>query len=217
MDVKIAALRSALVLGIPDEAERLTRWILKEIVGGRIRFPSLRHPLGFLYVQLDRRRDSVLRLHLWPDAPRWEVLTTSPYHMHAWDLISYVHRGQITNTIVGVRSCPDRPEYRVFDIVGESTVDVLTPTEDLVKSYVVSRETIQSGGFYRMNAGAYHASRAESPGWTLTVALVKRIPGAGERALGPLTLNTHRTQRQISPPEELKSVAQEVLAQGGVG
>ncbi|GAA2887983.1 hypothetical protein [Streptomyces mexicanus] len=194
-----------------DEAAELTDRVLTEIAAGQARFRALRHPLGFLYVQLDRRADSVLRLHLWPDVSRWEVLTTSPYHMHAWDLTSYVHRGRITNTIVGVRSCPDSPEYRVFEISGESTVDCLSPTEELVKASVMSRETIDAGGFYRMSAGVYHASQAQSEGWSVTVALVQRVPGAGERALGPLALKAHRTRREVSSPEELMSAAQQIV------
>ncbi|MEV5362486.1 hypothetical protein AB0L12_06860 [Streptomyces cellulosae] len=132
--------------------------------------------------------------------------------MHAWDLVSYVHQGRVTNTVVGVRPSHDRPQYRVFEIAGESTVDFLTPTEDLVTSYVVSRETVRPGNFYRMNAGTYHASTTESPGWSVTVALVSRVPGAEERALGPLSLNAHRTERRISPSEELRTAAREALA-----
>ncbi len=93
--ITASALRSTLAAGMADEAAELTDRVLTEIAaGGQARFRALRHPLGFLYVQLDRRADSVLRLHLWPDVSRWEVLTTSPYHMHAWDLTSYVHRGE---------------------------------------------------------------------------------------------------------------------------
>ncbi|TRV73109.1 hypothetical protein FKN01_28205 [Streptomyces sp. 130] len=211
----MSELRRAMAQEDPDAAGELTDRALREMAGGWTSHPVLRHPLGFLYVQLDRRPDSVLRLHLWPEVSAWEILTTSPYHMHAWDLISYVHQGDMTNTVVGAAPCLDDPEYRVFDILGEGAVDVLTPTEELVRTHRESRETIRAGMFYRIDAGKYHASRTAASGWAVSTALVTRVPGGEERALGPLSLKAHRTRRQVCLPEELRTAAQEVVAETG--
>lgn len=209
------ALRSALAAADSARIGELTDRLLTSLATERLTPTCLRHPLNFLYVPLDRRPDSALRLHLWPGGATWHSLATSRYHLHAWHLTSYVHCGWIVNTMIEAHTSPDTPTHRVFDVVGDSTTDILTPTDELVSPVVVSTETIRGGGVYRIEAGRYHASEAAHDGWSVTVALVTRVPGARERALGPISLTSHRTRREPGRPAELANAARQILAQDG--
>jgi hypothetical protein len=214
MDGTVGAIKAMMTHGAPsDDVGVQVDRLLRRIADGQLTLQAIRHPLGFLCAQLDRRADSVLRLHLWPSRPQWKTLTTSPYHMHAWNLVSYVHTGRITNTMVEVQPDEDSPEYRVFQITGDANTDQLRPTEVLVRSSVVSTQTIPPGGLYRIDAGYYHASKADSAGWAVTVALVERVVGATERVLGPVSLGRHRTLRPVSPSGELLAAAQHVVSE----
>lgn len=209
------ALRSALAAADSARTGELTDQLLTSLATERLTPTCLRHPLNFLYVPLDRRPDSALRLHLWPGREKWRSLTTSRYHMHAWRLTSYVHCGRIVNTMIEAHTSPDAPTHRVFDITSDSTTDILTPTDELVSPVVVSTETIRRGGVYGIEAGRYHASEAGHDGWSVTVALVTRVPGARERVLGPMSLTSHRTRREPGRPAELTNAARQILAQDG--
>ncbi|GLX47440.1 hypothetical protein Shyhy01_03900 [Streptomyces hygroscopicus subsp. hygroscopicus] len=212
-----AELRALLASGTADE--RLGRGcaeILRDIARGRLTPRGLRHPLGFLYVPLDRRPDSVLRLHLWPRRPWWSTLTTSPYHMHAWRLVSYVHRGAVRNTTVEVRAAADGDaEYRVFDIDGEGERDLLVPSEETVAVSSRATSTVRAGGLYGLDVGTFHCTSLLEGTAAVTLALVDRVPGARERALGPCGLGRHSTLRATAPADELRRFARESLLEPG--
>ena len=214
MRATIAGLRSLLEAGAPDpDLPRLGAELLRHIAAGRSDLAPIRHPLGFLYAPLDRRPDSVLRLHVWPNRPAWRTITTTGYHRHAWDLVSFVQAGRIANVVLDVEPSAGDRQYRVFEVLGDGDVDLLAPTDELVRPAAQSTQLVAAGELYRVAAGDYHASRVEDAGWAVTIALVNRVPGATERALGAVSLGRHSVTRQASTPAELAAAARHVMAQ----
>ncbi|MDT9691435.1 hypothetical protein Q5762_24440 [Streptomyces sp. P9(2023)] len=189
----------------------LVAGLLRDLADQRLDAPAVRHPLGFLYAPLHRLPDSVLRIHLWPARPHWYTLTTSPYHMHAWDLVSYVHTGTVRNTTLVVSPCREDEGYRVFDVHGEANVDRLVPSRDTVRISGRGDETLAAGSVYRLPVGTFHTTELTGPGGAVTVAQVTRVPGARERVLGPRELGPHRTTRTVCPPGELAAAARAFL------
>lgn len=205
--------------GTDAQIRPLVRDLLERIADGRQDFPTLRHPLGFLYSQLVRQPDQVLRLHIWkadrPPAP----LTTSPYHTHAWRLKSYVFAGPMTNLILRPQAADGpaepadgEPVYRVFDIYGEGQIDVIRPTGQLVRAHVESTQALRSGELYQIPADTYHGTIVDDGGWAATIALVRRDNTASERTLGPPDIGTHRTVRETSPAGELAAASAALLS-----
>jgi hypothetical protein len=177
--------------------------LLRKIVQGEYRPAAFFHPLGFVYVPLLRRPGWSMRLHLWSsDGPR-TPLTTSPYHMHTWDLISYVHTGRLANELVEVTAECQRPEYRVFDIFGDGSQSTLQPTDQLVKARVCGTEEVGAGELYGMPAERYHTTVNVGSEPLITVALMTYVPGTKERTLGPLTGAAHVVPREPCTPSEL--------------
>ena len=186
--------------------------LLRSIARGAYRPAAFFHPLGFVYVPLLRRPEWSLRLHLWSsDGPR-TPLTTSPYHMHTWDLISYVHAGRLANELVEVAADRQRPEYRVFDIFGDGSQSTLQPTDQLVRARVSGTEEVGAGEIYGMPAERYHTTLDVGREPLITVALMTYVPGTRERTLGPLTGAAHVVPRHPCSGGELISAVDSALA-----
>ncbi|MFF0434235.1 hypothetical protein ACFYU9_18650 [Streptomyces sp. NPDC004327] len=200
--------------GPPGSLASLVEAVLRGLAEGRLVVPAVRHPLGFLYAPLRRTPAAVLRLHLWPARPHWRTLTTSPYHMHAWDLVSYVHRGTVRNTTVEVVPCAqDEPDgFRLFEVRGEGGQDRLAPTDRTVRISRRTEELLPAGSVYRLGAGILHTTALTGPGGAATLARVTPVPGTRERVLGPHGLGRHTTTRAPSPPDEVADTARSLLA-----
>src|SRR5690349_16404619 len=141
MNIESADMLKALAAGRPVSNETVTSLLRK--IAHRVYLPAaFFHPLGFVYVPLMRGAGWSMRLHLWNNQGPRTPLTTSPYHMHTWDLTSYVYTGRLANELVEVTADRERPEYRVFDILGDGRQSTLQPTEQLVRARVCGNEEV---------------------------------------------------------------------------
>jgi hypothetical protein len=191
--------------------------LLDGIGSGTRNFRAVYHPLGFVYVPLIREKDWSLRLHLWLAEETRMTTTFSPYqvHMHTWDLSSYVLHGSLQNQMIDAGQDQDGPQFRVFDIVGHGNESVISPTADVVRASVASTHSVHAGEIYRIPHSRYHTTLNPTGKDMITVALVERVPGTTERALGPLDGNRHTVTRRLCPAKDLAaraSKAREVLA-----
>lgn len=186
---------------------------LTDLAEQRRDIAAIHHPLGFIYVPMMRDDRGLLRLHLWMDGGTPDGITTSPYHMHTWNLASYVMCGSLQNQLLSTdpHSGPLGP-YQVFEIVGNRQRGELQATDEEVYATIDSVEDVKAGEIYHIPAGRYHTTVNTSEGDLVTVAYVQRVPGTMERNLGPVDVGTHVVVREDCPSEEVAKVARSVLA-----
>ena len=197
--------------GERSEIHAVTSELLAGLVKNRAPASAVWHPLGFVYLPLHRESKRTLRLHIWASELPRATLTTSPYHCHAWDLTSYVYCGRLSNVLVDVRPASAAPDYRIFHISGDSRIDLLQPTADVVSATIVSADDVVSGQTYTIPAGRYHATNVGDC-LTATVVVAQRRPSFPEFTLGPVALGAHRTHRQPVSADLLTRTAARVLA-----
>ncbi|GHJ53032.1 hypothetical protein Nm8I071_23390 [Nonomuraea sp. TT08I-71] len=208
------ALIRDLILANEDTAqlEALTTSFLHDLASNRGAFDSIYHPLGFIYVPMLKDDGGMLRLHLWLDGGTPEDITTSPYHMHTWNLTSYVHCGSLENQMIKVDAGGPLGPYRVFEIIGNRQRGELQATDEEVRARIDSVERVTAGNVYRIPAGQYHTTVNTSEGDLVTVAYVQKVAGTMERNLGPVNTPTHIVERQACPPDDVARAARTVLA-----
>ncbi|GAB3865023.1 hypothetical protein GCM10029963_76400 [Micromonospora andamanensis] len=198
-----------------DQLGTLTTSFLHALTTAQHGLGAIYHPLGFIYVPMLKDDSGMLRLHLWLDGGTPEDITTSPYHMHTWNLTSYVHCGSLENQMIKTDADGPLGPYRVFEIVGDRQRGELRATSEEVYARIDSVEKVTAGHVYHIPAGQYHTTINTSQGDLVTVAYVQKVPGTMERNLGPLDTPTHVVERQPCPPEDVARAARTVLARLG--
>jgi hypothetical protein len=184
--------------------------LLGDIADGRLSFPAVRHPLGFIYAPLLRTGSTALRLHIWLAGASRPHLTTSPIHDHTWQLVSYVMCGRLENCMVEIHDS-DTPTHQVFEIRGTAGADSLRPTERLVEFRVAEVQPVQAGDRYTIEPGRFHFTEVPEDCTAATMVLAARKASVPERSLGPLRLPEHRMTREECPPAELAAAATTVV------
>lgn len=166
------------------------------------------HPLGFFYFPLQRADGRTLRLHVWHDEHRTTAPKTSPYHAHAWTLRSHVLSGSVTNEMPELVCSGVDPDYRLYDITGDSVTDTMTPTRVTVRFRPGSSDTYARGDTYSMSAGEFHSTDCPKGELAATLCVVEQVPGTSEITLGPLE-PSHLTDVRR---EAESSMARDVIA-----
>jgi len=196
-----AAVRRAAVIDIRDI---VVDALLSEVIAGRSSLRAVRHPLGFFCLPVHRHGDEGICVHVWPDRPEPERLTTSPFHCHSWELLSHVLYGTVGNQLIEVTA---GDAYRVFEARSGAAGDELVATPALVAARGLTPEYRTAGESYGLAAGVFHASVIANGSPAATVALGRHRPGQVDLTLGnPATL-THRVERERCSPAETRLIA----------
>ncbi|NUT24203.1 MAG: hypothetical protein HOV77_34040 [Hamadaea sp.] len=162
---------------------------------------AVQHPLGFLYMPLWKADGTALRLHLWSELGQRPAPLTSPYHRHAWSLVSHVLAGSVTNELPSVVCQHAGADFRLYDICGDGGVDVITPTNITVKRNDARRDTYAQGQTYTTDAGEFHATTSPDGGFAATLCLVRAVAGCTEVTLGPLEETVIEQRREPASSE----------------
>ena len=197
-------------LGGPGRPGDLPGWVrgtLTEICTGSRVPPAVKHPLGFLCVQLYRSAGWGLCMHIWGSRQTPSTLTTSAIHSHSWDLSSQVICGRLENLEIRVMNEASAPTHRVMEITSAGGCDVLRPTRRLVSCASNVSSRIGAGESYSLPAGAFHASKPIAAGLTVTVLLAEDRRTSPDLALGRLDARCHVVRRRACPVSDLRSIA----------
>jgi hypothetical protein len=165
------------------------------------------HPLGFMHLKLFSRGRESLRLHIWPsgDAPRERAAMS--IHDHAWDLVSQVLCGELTNHFVDVM--PDESGHVQMGIVRyRGAVNEVIPRGEAVRWFVSTSERYGPGDRYTVPRQVFHYT---APGIARPLATVvgavmasKDPPRtllptpAGVRVMGRTPCTAEEVRREVS-------------------
>lgn len=170
--------------------------VMTEVAAGRRRMAAIRHPLGFVCLQVQRRGDYGVCVHLWTERRPDSELTTSSMHSHSWELLSYVLYGEIGNQLVHVTDAPTAPTHRLFEVLSDGDMDEIRPTDRLVRCEPEPVQSIAAGEVYRLAAGEFHGTVVPGDAETATVVLGHARTDLVDLSLGPLGTRRHRVSRQ---------------------
>ncbi|GAB4588260.1 hypothetical protein [Nocardia sp. IFM 10818] len=185
-------------LAMPKSAARVaTARLLDQIIDRKTTINALLHPLGFICYPLERDGHRGVCLHAWDDElwqgqPHTE-LTTSPIHSHSWDMVSYVVHGTVCNSVIEISDADTQPEFRVAEIHSDGDIDMIRPTDRLVRATVVASEWHSDGDVYRLDARVFHTTSVTGPAVTLAFGSGNR--GAVDLSLAPLEVVPHAVHR----------------------
>lgn len=179
--------------------------VMTEVAAGRRPMAAIRHPLGFVCLQVQRRGEYGVCVHLWtkqqPDNDVSE-LTTSAMHSHSWDLLSYVLYGEIGNQLVHVTDAPTAPTHRLFEVLSDGDRDEIRPTDRLVRCEPGPVQSIAAGEVYRLTAGEFHLTVVPGEAETATVVLGRARTDLVDLSLGALGTRRHQvSRRRCTEPE----------------
>jgi hypothetical protein len=197
-----------------DGYEDLSGWastVLTEIRGGSRSPPAIKHPLGFICIQLFRSAGWGLCIHVWESPAVPVTLTTSPIHSHSWDLFSQVLCGRLENIEVCVANAFPYPTHRILEVTSVHGTDQIRPTQRLVCWKRTDSVHIGAGENYSLPAGTFHVSRPSEVGLTATVLLGEDRYASPELALGRLDSCDHVITRQACPPRDLRATVDVTL------
>lgn len=197
-------------LGTPGHPEDLSYW-LRDTLGGictgsRVP-PAVKHPLGFVCVQLYRSLGWGLCVHIWGSPETSATLTTSPVHSHSWDLSSQVVCGRLENIEIRVIDGLPTPTHRILEITSANGCDFIRPTRRFVNCANSASSYIGAGENYTLPAGMFHVSKPSAAGLTMTVLLAEDRRKSPELALGRLDSSNHVIRRRACPVSDLRSMA----------
>jgi hypothetical protein len=203
------SLHQAILNGTASQA--IPRWasgILTEVAQNHTNIASVRHPLGFMCLPVERTREAGICVHIWSDSLPHASPTTSTMHAHSWDLISYVLYGSVRNEVINVTDAPDEAEYRVFKVRSGEDVDEMRETPRLVRCELKAAELSHRDDIYSVNAGVFHRTVVQDE--AATVALGSSRQGTMDLSLGGINSKTHRVWRQRCDREETAYAARMV-------
>lgn len=182
--------------------------VMTEVAAGRRRMAAIRHPLGFVCLQVQRRGEYGVCVHLWTACEPDSELTTSPMHSHSWDLLSYVLYGEIGNQLVHVTDAPTAPTHRLFEVLSDGDTDELRPTDRLVRCEPGPVQSIAAGEVYRLDAGEFHVTVVPGDAETATVVLGRARTELVDLSLGALGTRRHQvSRRRCTEPETAHAAA----------
>jgi hypothetical protein len=197
-----------------DGCDDLSGWataVLAEIRGGSRSPPAIKHPLGFICIQLYRTAGWGLCIHVWKSPMVPASLTTSPIHSHSWDLFSQVLCGRLENIEICVADASPYPTHRILEVTSLHGTDQIRPTQRLVCWTRTDSVYIGAGENYSLPAGTFHVSRPSEVGLTATVLLAEDRYASPELALGRLDSCDHVIARQACPPREMQATVDVAL------
>ena len=144
-----------------------------------------RHPLGFIHAVLARNKGYALRLHVWPDAHRYEQEPFWPIHNHKFDLTSRVLIGSLTNSEYAVIRTSEKTIYQLYDVTyGAGTSKLLQSAIQVVVKRCYSKHAV-APSVYSVKAGAFHDTFVPRGVFTATLALTKdALPDADVKTVG---------------------------------
>jgi hypothetical protein len=183
---------------------------LAKIADGSVPLRAVRHPLGFLCLPVQRTGLLGVCVHVWTTALRQSRVSTSAVHSHSWDLSSFVLYGAVGNAFMHVADDARAGTHRVFRVQSRGDVDVMQPTERLVRCVELRRQFAGVGSAYYLRAGHFHESVLGADPEAATVVL-GRSGAAADLSLGRPDLRAHRVVRQLCDARETADAAQIVL------
>lgn len=185
---------------------------LRQVVSRPDEFEAVWHPLGFMYIKLNKHQRKTLRLHIWlKDSPKIN-LATSIIHNHIWNLISYVLCGKIINHNLELDYETSIPNYRIYEISYIDQVNMLYPTDSLVGYKIVNTSYHQVGNKYVIKAGDFHYTEPGGSDVTATIVVADTVTNVPPKSLGPIIPAAHRMERLRANVYEIRSAAQVVLS-----
>lgn len=170
--------------------------VMTEVAAGRRRLAAIRHPLGFVCLQVQRRGDYGVCVHLWTAQRPDPEITTSLMHSHSWDLLSYVLYGEIGNQLVHVIDAPTAPTHRLFEVLSDGDTDEIRPTDRLVRCEPGPVQSTAAGEMYRLAAGEFHVTVVPGAAEAATVVLGHAQTDLVDLSLGALGTQRHRVSRR---------------------
>ncbi len=130
------------------------------------------HPLGFIVITLqDWTEEERLRIHIWPESKREFNQGVNWIHNHAYDIISLVLIGNITNQKFqlvnqGINSA--LPTFSVEYNGNNSDLKMLNYRSDIES---ISQEIISNGNIYSIKKWDFHLSETNINEMTATIVL----------------------------------------------
>jgi hypothetical protein len=204
----------------------VTNWAinaLESIADGCRPLLAVRHPLGFTCLPVERDGGDGVCVHLWSTRVDQARPTTSPFHTHCWELISYALFGRLDNRVMEVGDAREgivswasladgRGLYRVLDVRTQKETDELVPTVRYVHCWPDQRQAVQAGDVYSVPAGVFHATDVPAGTEAATVALGRLVPGAPDCSLGSLETDRHEVRRRLYDADETAAIARGIVA-----
>jgi len=193
---------------------------LRAVRSGEREPEMIRHPLGFMCLPLHRSDRLGLCIHVWRDDVDVARPTTSGYHLHTWNLFSYVLYGGVKNEVGRVWE-PPRPRdapFRLFEIHsrepserGKPPVDHIVPTPALVAYTATGAEKVYMGDGYVVNARQYHRTQVMNKAFTATLVLAEDWDERPQLSLGAVDHPEEIVTRDWYPAEVARTVADHLL------
>lgn len=168
------------------------------------------HPLGFVCIPAYRAEGWGLCLHIW-GAVRPDPAAVPSIHSHTWDLASYVLCGGLENQVVDVASAADDATHRILQISSIGPLDVIEPTDRLVRCLGPVATRIGPGGRYGLPARVFHTTIPRESGLTATVVLGENRYEPPEFVLGPLDSSLRVMLRPSCAFAELRELARSAI------
>jgi hypothetical protein len=181
---------------------------LADIAAGRSSVRAVRHPLGFTCLPIHRAEHAGACIHMWPKKRQPSRATTSPYHCHSWDLLSYVLYGSVGNQLVDVS---DGTTFKAFEVRGVDGVDHLFATGERLDVRGRAPQFWSTGKFYELAAGEFHASVMQEGTEAATVVLASHNPSRADVTLASLDTPDHQVIRPRFTADETARIATRTL------
>lgn len=141
------------------------------------------HPLGFIHIKIGSVENvGDLRLHIWSDRERKTQTPEMPIHNHVFTVNSHILIGKVTNKAYSITN---GSKYRIYHIGYNESRSILTPTNSIVDSELISVSSYNKGDFYQVKVGDFHESQVNENEFSATIVLATdRIKDS------PVTLGT---------------------------
>lgn len=197
-------------------AETIPPWsadVLRSLTDGRRALRASIHPLGFTCLPVVREDRYGVCVHAWLPGQQAARPTTSAVHAHSWDLVSYVLTGRLRNELplvtgaqpgaVGVR--------QVFEVHSRGDIDEVVPTRRLVHCQEGESALHVRDDVYKVPAGTFHSSIADSAEPTVTIVLGSAVNGGADLTLGSPGTGAHRVHRSRRAQAETAALARTIV------
>jgi hypothetical protein len=192
-----------------DVVEMVKKYALSAIAEGRSALRAVRHPLGFACLPIHRVERMGACVHVWPRKRIAPTITTSPFHCHSWDLLSYVLYGSVGNQLVDVTP---GSTYKAFEVRGGGGVDHLVANGRQYDARGHAPEYWSAGEYYELAAGKFHASTMVDDTEAATIVLGFHNPARSDVTLGALDTPDHQVTRRLSGAADTARIAKRAIA-----
>jgi len=199
-------------------AQTIPRWsadVLRAITEGRRALRAAVHPLGFTCLPVIREDRYGVCVHTWLPGQQVAAPTTSAVHAHSWDLVSYVLVGRLRNELPHVTGAqPGAPgAWQVLEVRSQGDTDEIVPTRRLVHCQAGESVLHVQDDVYKVPAGTFHSTIADSAQPTVTLVLGSVVPGGADLSLGSPGTGAHRVHRSRRAAAETAALARTIIDQ----